>query len=192
MGNIISYFTGTNYTYLTNDIFNKLDKNNDNLVTKDELEDYFKSLSDKIDKNNDGVISKEELEDYLKTESDQKDIEIEKWRQLYEEERLKTELLEEENKRLRAYLDFATGKDNLQNQSFISTIALKEYIKNNILKTDANLKYIPDLLEKKAYFSMYKTMLESLEQLCNTTYVNIMNHKISMIIEPDLLKNEHE
>jgi len=89
MGNIISYFTGTNYTYLTNDIFNKLDKNNDNLVTKDELEDYFKSLSDKIDKNNDGVISKEELEDYLKTESDQKDIEIAEWRQLYQEERLK-------------------------------------------------------------------------------------------------------
>ena len=56
---------------------------------------------------------------------------------------------------------------------------------NGLFVIDANNKYIPDVIEKKGYFTLYKTSLESLEQLCNTTSLDFMNHTITLCIEPN-------
>lgn len=185
---IKQYINMGNYLYTTNSLEqeveslkSKIDHNNDNLVTKDELDQYFKSLSNKIDHNNDGLISKEELEQYV----DSKDKDVEKWKSMYEQELLKAEILQEEVDRLKTYLNFATGLDEIERHSFISSKCISDYIEENIVNTDANLKYLPDAVERKVYYTLYKTSLESLEQMCNTTTLSVMNHKIKLSIEPD-------
>lgn len=70
-------------------------------------------------------------------------------------------------------------------KSNISMMALKDYINDEILSTDANSKYIPDPIERKAYLTIYKTVLESIQQLSNSTDLNFLNHKISFHIEPN-------
>ena len=50
---------------------------------------------------------------------------------------------------------------------------------------EANLRLIPDPLEKKIYLAVYKTIMKSLEGLFNTTSIDLLNHKISFLIEPN-------
>lgn len=163
----------------------KIDDNNDNLVTKDELLTYFTKLTDKIDNNKDGIITQDELEAYVKTQMNDKDKEIEKYKKLYEEEKLKSIKLLEENERLKAYLDFATGEETIERKSYVSTKCISDYIEDNILSSEANSKYIPDSLERKTYISFYKSGLENLKQFCDTSSFGMANHKISMILEPN-------
>lgn len=181
-----SIFSSTpNLENQVNELKQKIDINQDNLVTKDELIQYFSQLTDKIDSNNDGVITQDELENYVKTQMVDKDKEVEKWKKLYEEASLKTQILEEENHRLKAYLDFATGEETIERKSYVSTKCISDYIEDNILSSEANSKYIPDSLERKTYISFYKSGLENLKQFCDTSSFGMANHKISMILEPN-------
>lgn len=66
----------------------------------------------------------------------------------------------------------------------ISINALEKFIENAILKTDNNLQYIPDVLEKKIYLTVCKTIMKSLEIMCNTTNIELMGHKITFNINP--------
>jgi len=184
MGRFIFSQSKTNLEEEVNQLKVKIDKDKDNLVTKDELLSYFHQLTNKIDHNNDGVITQDELESYVKTQMDDKNEEIEKWKNLYQDIKMKNLKLVEEVERLRAYLDFATGEDKIERRSYISSEHITNYIENNLLNTDSNLKYIPDALERKAYFNIYKTSLESLKQLCNTSCLNTINHKITLSLTP--------
>ena len=162
-----------------------IDNDKDDLVTKEELLEYFNKLADKIDSNKDGIITQNELKVYVKSQMNNKDNQIIEIEKLYEIEKLKSIKLEEEVERLKAYLDFATGEDTIRRSSFISSDCLMKYIEDNIMKTNSNHKYIPDSLEKKAYFNLYKTSLESVKQLCNTSSLEILNHKLTFIIQPN-------
>lgn len=183
MGNIVSNLFSSDIQTKVDLLEREMDKNKDNVVTKQELESYFNFLSDKIDNNNDGIISKSELKSYVSSQIGNKDAEIEKYKKMYEEEKLKTEIYQEEIDRLKTYLNFATGEDSVERQSYISNLAIKDYIQTNHIETDSNIKFLPDAIERKILFSSYKTSLESLEQLCNTTTLELMNHKIKLSIE---------
>ncbi len=153
----------------------QMDKDRDNIVTKDELNEYFKQLASKIDQNSDGVITHEELESYVEKQIKSSKDEIEKWKSSYQTlhtkyEQLLDQLRDEETRTIEV--------------SQISSQALKDYIKSEIINTDANLGLVPDALEKKIYFTVYKTIMKSLEGLFNTTSIDLLNHKISFAIQP--------
>ena len=161
-----------------------LDKNKDNIVTKDEMETYFNSLTTKIDKNSDGKVTKDELKSYIGNNL--------MWKEEY-------------NNLLEKYTDLLDNIGNDGNdgndgktRNIISTKALKQYINKEIIESDANLKLVPDAIERKLYLPIYKTIMESLKGLCNTTTIELMNHEIKISIHPVMLddvdkhKNELE
>ena len=149
-----------------------LDKNKDNIVTKDEMKIYFDSLTTKIDKNSDGKVTKDELKSYVTDNlmwKQEYDILLEKY----------TDLLDNPN--------FVLGNDTTSRKTItniISTKALKQYINDEIIESSANLKLVPDSIERKLYLPIYKTIMESLKSLCNTTSIELMNHEIKMSICP--------
>jgi len=155
MGNIYSYFTSES-----------------SYVTKEDLSHLFQE----IDNNRDNVITKDELDKYMKKYS--KDTK--KWKQKYLKLLQDYEMLKQD---LDAQNIENTSRDN-KHLSSISLLAVKDYVENEIMKTDANSKYIPDAIERKAYLSVYKTILEALCQLSNSTELTLLNHKLTLHLEP--------
>ena len=162
--------------------YNKLkqdiDKNNDNIITKEELEEYIADLTKKIDKNNDNLITKEEINEYIMTATKNNLEEIEKWKQAYDE-------LNEKYENLLESMTSGQPPEQIDSKlSAISTQALKNYIKTEIIEGSANLRLVPDPLERKIYLIVLKTLLMSLEGLFNTTSLDVLNHRISFAINP--------
>ena len=158
-----------------NTLINDADTDGDNFVTKAELEHYFDRLSNKIDSNSDGVVSKDELEKYVRLQLDLSNRELSRWKEsyevLYEEyEELKESLLKEETRVLEI--------------SNISNRVLKDYIEKEIIHTNSNIKMLPDIIERRAYLKLYKTLLKSIEKLSNKTALELLGHKISFAIQP--------
>ena len=127
------------------------------------LEDRVKELERKIDQNGDGHISKEELNNYLGNQR----VDIERWKTEYK-------VLEDKYNKLLS---------NQGGRNYVSVSVLKDYIEE-ILKTDSNLKYIPDPLERRVYLTVMKTIMQSLETLFNTTTLEFLNHEITLNINP--------
>ncbi len=152
---------------------NEMDANKDNQVTKEELVTYFAKLSDRIDQNNDGVISQKELDAYL---SNQKE-EIEHWKSQYDQ-------INEKYEALLSHVQNSVIENNSSNISMISDNSLKEYIKNEIMDSRSNIKLIPDSIEKRAYLSVYRAMMRSIEAMCQTTTIDLLNHRITFKIVP--------
>ena len=168
----------------------KLDKNNYGLVSKTELDAYFVTLSEKIDDDKNGTITQLELENYVENyvndELTLKDQEIESWKAKYNNVLNKHELLEESLERIQTNgLKLEDINDNVSiRDSFISHKAVKEYIENEIIDSDSNLGWIPDAIERRAYFTIYKTVMEILEKTFNTTKIEFFNHQMTFKIEP--------
>lgn len=156
MGIVYSYFT------------------NDDKVSKQDLSRLFQE----IDKNRDDVITKNELDKYISKHLDGRMQEIEHCKYKYEMLLQDHQLLQEDYNKLK------TKSQTQLPQSTISISAVKDYVQNEIMSSDANSKYIPDPIERKAYISIYKTLLESLTQLSNSTTLNILNHKVTIHLEP--------
>ena len=153
----------------------QIDQDRDNKVTKDELRLYFDQITDQVDKNTDGVITHDELENYVNAQMDLSNKETEKWKNAYEK-------LHEKYDNLLDTLRLEETK--VLDISQISTQALKDYVESEVIGTDANIKLIPDPLERRVYLTVYKTIMKSLEGLFNTTSVDIINHRISFAIQP--------
>lgn len=153
----------------------QIDQDRDDKVSKAELREYFDQLTNKIDKNTDGVITHDELESYVNDQLSLSNSETEKWKIAYEKLHDEYEMLLEKIR-----LEEAKVLDVSQ----ISPQALKDYVESEVIQTDANLRLIPDPLERKVYLTVYKTIMKSLEGLFNTTAVDLLNHRISFAIQP--------
>jgi hypothetical protein len=158
MGNIYSQIFGYS---------EQINQREDNIVTKDELEKYISQLSYKIDKNSDEIV----VQNKQLVESRE---EAKKWKNAYITLHTNYEKL----------LDDVRSRSLIMEPSNISSEAIKDYIKTEIIDTDANIGLIPDILEKKIYLTVCKTIMKSLESMSNTTSINLLNHKISFYIRP--------
>ena len=158
------------------DLRAQLDKNKDNIVTKDEFTQYINTLSNKIDTNNNNQIDHDEIREYINSQLEKTIDETEKWKQAYENLHDKYEIL----------LDNIISDNPPEiNESNISTKALKEYIQKEIIEdAEANLRLIPDKLERKIYLTVYKTIMKSVEGIFNTASVDVLNHRVTFNIQP--------
>jgi len=153
----------------------QIDQDRDNKVSKTELEQYFDQLTNRIDKNTDGVITHDELESYVDEQLKLSNAEIDEWKTAYEK-------LYEEYESLLDEIRY--GQTKVFDLSQISSHAIKDYIESELIQTDANLRLIPDPLERKVYLTVYKTIMKSMEGLFNTTSLDLLNHRISFSIQP--------
>ena len=133
-------------------------------VTHEELAIHFKQLREGVEKY------KEKSEKYKDKYEDCKD----------KYDRLMTDylLLQEE------FENRVVPREVGISNNSISLTAIKDHVDQNILATDANSKWVPDALERKAYITIYKSVLESILQLSNTSSFTTLNHKITMNIQP--------
>ncbi len=178
MGNTVSWIYTNNLEDQMKSLQEQLDQNKDNQVTKEEFEEYLSSLSDRVDRNSDGIISKTEIEFYVSEQLQLSLEETKKWKNAYEK-------LQEDYDKLEDKLrSVQNGKPNEIKISKISTQALKDYIEEEIIRSDSNLKYVPDPIERKVYLTIYKTIMKTLERLFRSTSIDLINHKISFSIEP--------
>lgn len=194
MGNTISHYLGwqdpesysevlgstdnihsENVNNQVNTLNTLLDADKDNFVTKAELKMYFEQLSSKIDANSDGIVSKEELEDYVENKLELSKEEVERWKNSYQ-------VLFEEHEKLKESLLFEQGR--VLEVSNISNQVLKKYIQEEIIETDGNIKMLPDMIERRLYLKLYRTMLKSIEKLSEKTSFDILGHKVSFAIQP--------
>ena len=67
--------------------------------------------------------------------------------------------------------------------SEISPQVLEKYVQE-ILASDINLKWVPDSVEGKIYFSLLQTMLKLLEKGLSDTHIDLLGHRITMTIKP--------
>ena len=142
-----------------------------------------KKIFEEIDKNSDNIITRDELDKYISKHLDNRIQDIEQYK-------FKYKMLEHNHKLLKE--DYNILKNSVFGEevksSTFSVSLIKDYVESEIMSSEANSKYIPDPIERKAYISIYKTILESLTQLCNTTELSLLNHKVTIHIEP---KNEN-
>ena len=125
---------------------------------------------DKVDS-----ISREELMSCFK---ELNKSEAEKWKKKYEKLSLEYDILKEE------HMNVEKRDVEMNKNSKISMLAINDYVEEEIMKTEANSAWVPDAIEKRVYISIYKTVMETLEQVSNTTTLNLFNHKITIYVEP--------
>lgn len=127
---------------------------------------------------------KELKESETNKESEKNKENIEEWKSKYLSLLSDYEILKMENKQREINTSNNTNTNTNTNINSISITALKDYIENEILSTEANSKYIPDAIERRAYLTIYKTVLETFLQLSNNTNLTLLNHKIGIHLEP--------
>lgn len=164
-----------------NQLAAKIDKDEDNFVTKEELDVYFAELSAKLDSNKDGVVSKDELEVYVQKQLQGSEAEIQRWKRAYdtlfdEYEELKDSLRQEEGR----VLDISN----------ISTRAIKDYVQSEIIDNDSNLKYVPDVIERKMYVMFYRSFLQLIEKITHDKGFELVNHRFVGGFQPIIKDNK--
>lgn len=57
-------------------------------------------------------------------------------------------------------------------------------IVNRIIESEANVSYLPDIVERQLYFNMMKVVLQVVNDLVDTSSINLMGHKVTLDIHP--------
>jgi hypothetical protein len=159
------------------DVQPSINKTLEDCITREELNDYFKQIINAMDYNLDELVTKKDLELYVYTQLKNSNEEIEKWKKSYE-------LLQDRyDKLLDTVNSNSNTNPNLESRDIHSNISiqsLKDYIEKEIMEDpDTNLRLIPDPLERKIYLTVYKTIMKSLEKVCNTTSIDLLNHRLT-------------
>ncbi len=189
-------------------IFNKVLRN-DSLNNYAELRHDLDSLYHVIDKNHDNVVTKDEMENWA--EGHKKDLEklekeriklsnkLKKVQNEYKDQLAKKE---EENIKLKQDLETAKQKaeelhhyvDTLLEQidtgsipeskihSIISINKIDKYVEEMLKNENINIRGFPDSIEKAIYKNVFRLILLILSQISEKTGVDIIGHHIGLII----------
>jgi regulator of replication initiation timing len=102
--------------------------------------------------------------------------------------RQRVEELEKEISSLKVSMQSLTAinqslvKDN--HTSILSNEKVVKYVEEMLKNPDKNSVYIPDIIEKPAYVNVIYFMLYSLAVGLESTTINILGHRIRLLLEP--------
>jgi len=184
--------------------------------TKLEIEELKKRLLDieKLDKNNDGKVSKDEMEEWVsshKRDMDALRAAVEqsltgKYEKIIEENQnyksklaelqCHIDLLKKQNDNLRSGI-IESAKRSTESSEQIDKVKLSEISKERVdafveeLLNDenVNIKYLPDFVERQIYRNVFSLLINVLENMLNTTNVQFMGHTITFDLKPQI--NDH-
>lgn len=177
--------------------------NNDIKAIKSQLEDLKT-----IDKNNDGVITKNELNDW-KLEQKKTMIDLEskiesqvnnKYNKLLANKnkemteaikqideltkqinslkiintKLEQKLLTKQNKEL--------PKDKIQE---LSKEKINEFVEKLLADENVNIAYLPDFVERQIYKNIFSLLIGLMDNVVNSTNIKLLGHNITLNIIPD-------
>ena len=185
MGNIINNLTRDDslldYAELRqelSDLYTKVDRNNDNIVTKDEMDEWSIKYKDALAKNKKKIKI---IQNQFKERLAAKETEI---NDLHSE--LKTE--QHNNAQLKQQLDtllehIDTGNiDPDELESVISSAKINHYVDEILANEGINIKGFPDAIEKAIYKNVFKIILLVLAKLTEKVDVDILGHNLRLIV----------
>lgn len=136
----------------------EMDLNHDGKITRDEFRQVYEQLTNRL----------ENLE-HQKTETNK---ELETLKNINNE-------LENENKRLVEKVN--KSKEELketEEETEISRTDIISYVDEMLTNEDANIRYLPDFVEKKIYENVFVLLLGLLQANINKTNVKLLGHNL--------------
>lgn len=77
-----------------------------------------------------------------------------------------------------------------KSMSQVSDKAIKAYVNDMLADPTKNISWVPDSIESKVHETLSRALLESLAKVCDNVSIDIMGHKIGLIIKPKLTSPE--
>ena len=70
--------------------------------------------------------------------------------------------------------------------------AILRFVQEQLENARVNVSFIPDKMEKQIYINIIKIILANLQHLADTVRIEVLNHVITLRIEPLMEKKEAE
>ena len=174
MGNIFSNKQSDDFNKL---IFDIIDKNKDNNVSKDEFNEWNNIMHNKINKinNKNKIIIKQ----FEQTITD-KDLEIEKLKLYIKSIEEDKEELIINNQQLVTNLKNNNHDQNIK--SIISKSKVREYVKKILKDENINIKHLPDSIEESIYTNVIYIVMNMIGNVTDSAQMNLLNHNFRIII----------
>jgi len=129
-----------------------------------------------INSDGDGIVTKKEMESYIKLCLREKDEEVEKIQKAYDELYKKhTELLQQISEE---------KLDDINKHSNISDVAIQNFVDGLLADPNVNIYGFPDAIEAAVYRNVIRMVLGGVEDLFNKVSIDLMGHKITVVMEP--------
>jgi hypothetical protein len=162
-----------------------IDKNNDNVVTKDELFLWKKDQDIRM------VDFEQRIRESVKQEYIDKltirDSEIQSLK-------LQLDELEKQNTSLKSINESLNNKVdekiiNIKNEytkklSEMSKTRINEYVQKILNDQNTNIKYLPDFVEKQIYYNVFTMLIKLMDHVFEKTSIDFLGHKIGLTCEP--------
>jgi chromosome segregation ATPase len=183
--------------------------NNQLQSTVQQLQERLENI-EKIDLNNDGVISKSEFEKWkldglqdiknaikmdIRNEYEDKMINLNKNIDNLQKE---IEALRSINRELEDNLhnkntiiqklgaNIESNDDVKELVSMLSKEQINIYVEEMLANEETNIKYLPDVVERQIYRNMFKLTLKMLNKIMNSVSFEMINHKMSINMIPNI------
>ncbi len=132
---------------------------------------------DSVDANNDGVVTRKEMEAYINTQLLEKDKEVVRLREAYDDLFKKhSDILEQVARN--------NSLDAIK-QSNISGEAIQKFVDELLADPNVNIYGFPDKIEAALYRNAMRMILGSMEKLFNNVSVDFIGHKITVAMVPN-------
>ena len=162
----------------------KLDINNDGIISKEEFERW---------KNNDLVIIKNNIKDDIKREYENKLLHLndtisnlnkEILSLQYVNKDLETSLKNKNNliEKLGSNINNDTNVNELL--SLLSREHINKYVEEMLMDEETNIKFLPDVVERQIYRNVFRLSIKLINKILNTMSFQMVGHKLHMSMIP--------
>jgi polyhydroxyalkanoate synthesis regulator phasin len=189
---------------------------NSSSSTKLEIEALKKRLLDieKLDKNNDGKVSKEEMDAWVTSHKRDMDAlraavernldgkyerimqENQEYKAKLVELQCHIDLLKKQNDNLRSGIIESAKRATETTETTETTDKVKlselskervdAFVEELLNDENVNIKYLPDFVERQIYRNVFSLLINVLENMLNTTNVQFMGHTITFDLKPQI------
>lgn len=160
---------------IQNQVFTILDQNKDNIVTKDEFDNWNESMQNRIQKIKD---KNKIIINQFKQNIAEKDQEIERLK-IYIEN-----LEQDKNELEKINLSLAKNETIKPEiiKSIISKAKVRQYVKKILQDENINIKHFPDAIEEAIYTNVIYMVLKMINNLTEKSEINIVDHTFRIVI----------
>ena len=180
---------------------------NSSSSTKLEIEELKKRLLDieKLDKNNDGKVSKEEMDLWIKDHKKDMDalrIAVErnldvKYERIIQENhdykakiaelQCHIDLLQKQNDNLRSSIIHTNDRVVNMDKSKLTELSKERvdaFVEELLNDENVNIKYLPDFVERQLYRNIFSLLINVIENMLDTMNIQFMGHTITFDLKP--------
>ena len=179
----------------------RLDRNKDGLVTKDEfelwlgeqkkdIENFKKRVEASSDEKYQKILTQNERDlNDAKMQLKQLEVENEALKSVNQSLESRLQKNDDLNQAIRSLPMHLRDEKTRKLSSEISKKRIDSLVDELLADPDVNIKYFPDGIERQIYRNVFSIAINMLDSLVDTTSVNFMGHKLVFDLQP-MLDNE--